>query len=176
MSIAQKVIRFAHIAHSGQVRKYTNLIPYIQHPLAVASLIRENVEFLSNTMIHAAILHDTVEDTEVTLDDIELFFGPVVKGLVYWVTDKSKPEDGNRAARKAIDRAHIACAPGRAQTIKLADLIDNAGSIQKYDSDFAKVYMMEKKLLLPLLTKGDSLLWDKANEIVANYYNKLNQD
>lgn len=136
----------------------------------MASLIETATINFTQSMIHAALLHDTVEDTEVTLEDVELFFGADVRNIVYWLTDKSKPEDGNRATRKSIDREHIACAPGYAQTVKLADLIDNSSSIERYDPDFAKVYMKEKKLLLPMLKDGDSLLWDKANEIVERYY------
>jgi len=56
----------------------------------------------------AAWLHDTVEDTPCTLDDVRNMCGEEVAVLVEMLTDTSKPEDGNRAARKAIDREHTA--------------------------------------------------------------------
>jgi (p)ppGpp synthase/HD superfamily hydrolase len=117
-------------------------------------------------MVAAAFLHDTVEDTGVTMETIEREFGPEVAEIVFFLTDASRPEHGNRAARKAIDRAHIAKADARAQTIKLADLISNCSSIVKYDPEFAKVYLEEKRLLLEVLTKGDKILLDRARKIV----------
>ena len=64
--------------------------------------------------------------------------------LVDDLTDVSKPQDGNRATRKELDRQHTAKASPDAKTIKLADLISNSRSIMKDDPNFAKVYMKEK--------------------------------
>ena len=116
-------------------------------------------------MLAAAWLHDTVEDTKVPMQLIEQEFGSEVADLVYWLTDKSTREDGNRAARKAIDHLHIAQASPAAKTIKLADLLDNTASIIERDPDFAEVYMAEKAELLKVLTEGDKTLWDRANII-----------
>ena len=152
---------FATAAHAAvkQRRKYTGA-PYIVHPAAVVEIVRSVPH--TPEMIAAAWLHDVVEDTGVTLDDIKSEFGPAVAELVFWLTDKSKPEDGNRAVRKAIDRAHSASAPPDAQTIKLADLIENTFTINAYDPDFAKVYLVEKKALLEVMTKGDEGLYRRA--------------
>ena len=97
---------YAEKAHMGQVRKYTGE-PYIVHPSAVAELLRLNYKDTTEEMYMAALLHDTVEDTEATHEEIEKFFGKEVSDLVRGLTDISKPEDGNRATRKAIDRDHI---------------------------------------------------------------------
>ena len=120
-------------------------------------------------MVCAAILHDTVEDTKVTNEDIIKEFGDGIADLVYWLTDVSKPADGNRAQRKELDRMHADCAPADAQTIKLADLIDNSKSILEHDPKFAKVYMAEKELLLDVLHKGSPTLMVKARAIVSDY-------
>jgi len=157
---------FAMKAHAGQVRKYTNE-PYWKHPAAV-SLLVFNAGGDEN-MIIAALLHDTLEDTATTYDDIVREFGTDVADLVLEVTDVSKPEDGNRAVRKALDREHLAQATPRAQTIKLADLIHNSASIVELDPGFAKVYMPEKAALLEVLTKGDATLYAKAKQIVEEY-------
>ena len=102
--------RFADDAHSsiGQLRKYTHT-PYIVHPLAVAA----TVATVKHTpeQLAAALLHDVVEDTPVGIDEIGERFGPVVREYVWFLTDVSRPEDGNRARRKALDRAHIAKGP-----------------------------------------------------------------
>lgn len=151
--------RFATNAHAGQLRKYAG-IPYIEHPIAVAEIVRSVPH--SDEMIAAALLHDVVEDTAVTIEHIFENFGPNVARLVEWLTDVSKPEDGNRAARKALDREHIAKAPPEAKTIKLADLIDNTSTIKERDPDFWKVYRLEKLALLKVLKAGDPTLWARA--------------
>ena len=83
------------------------------------------------------------------------------------LTDVSKLEDGNRATRKSLDRAHIANASPDAMTIKLADLISNTASIMEYDANFAKVYLKEKKLLLEVLTKGNDELMKIAKDKIT---------
>src|SRR5688572_2066454 len=90
---------FAERAHAaiGQRRKYTGE-PYIVHPIAVAELVRSVPH--TPEMIAAALLHDVVEDTPVTLAQIEAEFGPVVADLVDWLTDVSRPADGKRQVRK----------------------------------------------------------------------------
>ena len=120
-------------------------------------------------MIAADWLHDTVEDTPTTIEDIKMQFGIKIAELVSDLTDVSKPEDGNRKIRKTLDRLHLAKASPMAKTIKLADLIDNAESITQYDPKFAKVYMHEKKLLLEVLRESDPKLHARASEIVRRY-------
>lgn len=123
-------------------------------------------------MIAAAWLHDVVEDTNTTLDEIRECFGDVVHDLVESLTDVSKPEDGNRARRKMLDREHIARASAEAKTVKLADLIDNTQSIVERDPDFAKVYMTEKLRLLFYLREGDEKLYNFAFAQVARFFAK----
>jgi (p)ppGpp synthase/HD superfamily hydrolase len=166
MELVEKARVFATAAHASaaQLRKYTNE-PYIVHPREVARIVGTVPH--SYEMLAAAWLHDVVEDTGVTLEVIREEFGNDVATLVGWLTDVSRPEQGNRATRKAIDRAHTAMAPADAQTIKLADLISNCTSIVEHDATFAKTYLEEKRLLLEVLTKGDRELWKHANEIVS---------
>ena len=167
MTIVEKARIFATAAHGAvaQLRKYTNE-PYIVHPAEVASII-DRVEGASAEMVAAAWLHDVVEDTGVTNETIRAEFGAEVAELVGWLTDVSRPEQGNRAIRKAIDRAHSAMAPAEAQTVKLADLISNSRSIMQHDPEFAKTYLEEKRMLLEVMTKGDAVLMARAREHVG---------
>ena len=158
--LEEKALDFATRAHKEQVRKYTEE-PYINHPAAVAEILRKSGA--RPEVIAAGYLHDVVEDCDVSLEEIEAEFGPDVAKLVDEVTDKSRPEDGNRATRKAIDRDSLAKASPEGQTIKLADLIDNTSSIVERDPNFAKVYLAEKRDLLEVLTKGDRRLWQRAS-------------
>ena len=167
MNNVEKARVFATAAHAavGQVRKYT-FEPYIVHPAEVVSIVATVPH--TNEMLAAAWLHDTVEDTGVSIVDIQVEFGNEVASLVGWLTDVSKPEDGNRDVRKAIDREHIAMAYADAQTVKLADLIANSRSILAHDPAFAKVYLEEKRMLLEVLTRGDATLMAQARRIVGS--------
>lgn len=158
---------YAEYHHRNQVRKYTNE-PYINHPKNVVKIVSEVIH--TETMIKAAWLHDIVEDTNITLADIDSIFGLDVAMIVEELTDISKPSDGNRIVRKLIDRVHTSNASPAAKTIKLADLIDNSKSIIQYDTKFAMVYMAEKKLLLEVLQDGNEELYDQCLAIVNNYY------
>lgn len=83
--------------------------------------------------------------------------------MVDMLTDVSRPEDGNRAARKKLDREHLAKATPEVKTIKLADLIHNTESIVAHDPKFAEVYLEEKRALLSVLKDCTSpILWAKA--------------
>jgi len=166
MDIVERARIFATAAHAAvaQLRKYT-MEPYIVHPAEVVSIVA-TVDHTPE-MLAAAWLHDVVEDTGVTIEVIRAEFGEKVADLVGWLTDVSRPEQGNRATRKAIDRAHTAMAPAEAQTIKLADLISNTKTIVKHDANFARVYLEEKRLLLEVLTKGDASLRDQAGKNIG---------
>ena len=166
-NLVQKAKEFATCAHEGHVRKYTG-VPYIVHPIEVMEIVRTVKH--DDTMLAAALLHDVVEDTDCTLDDIRAEFGDDVASLVADLTDVSKLEDGNRETRKAKDREHSAGASPAAQTVKLADLISNSVDIIKNDPSFAKIYMVEKFLLLGVLTNGDSILFERAIKLVEGYY------
>ena len=168
MTREEQAIVYATIAHAGQIRKYTGE-PYIYHPIAVANVIRDVPH--DEDMIVAAILHDVVEDTDRTFEEIAKIWGGEVCDLVYWLTDISTPKCGNRKERKLLDRNHIKNAPVKAKTIKLADLINNTESITTHDKDFARVYMKEKRLLLDdALKEGCPILWQNADAIVKKYY------
>jgi (p)ppGpp synthase/HD superfamily hydrolase len=142
-ALVKKALNFATEAHAGQVRKYTGN-PYIVHPIEVMNIVQTVVH--DDEMLAAALLHDVVEDTEHTIEDI--------------------CEDGNRKFRKAMDREHSAKSSPRAQTVKLADLISNSADIMKNDPKFAKVYLEEKRLLLEVLVFGDKSLYARAETFV----------
>lgn len=174
MTLSMRAKKFATDAHAAinQVRKYTGQ-PYIVHPEEVVGIIT-NLASRPPTeeMLAAAWLHDVVEDTPHTIEEIKQLFGPKVAQYVEELTDVSRPEHGVRATRKAIDRAHTALASPEAKTIKLADLISNTVSIAEHDPGFALVYMAEKELLLGVLKQGDPELLSLARFIVGKYRNE----
>ncbi len=151
-------------------RKYNNE-PYHVHLSAVAKLVASVTD--DEEMVAAAWLHDTVEDTQATLEDVEAEFGVQVSELVEELTDVSKPGDGNRVRRKQIDRMHLAQASKRAKTVKLADLIDNCKDITRHDPRFAQVYLTEMNSLLDVLQGGNEQLYRRAEKIHASSVEKL---
>ena len=167
MDVVHKAQVFAIAAHAavGQKRKYTGE-PYIVHPAEVASIVA-GVEGATSDMVAAAWLHDVVEDTGCTFTDIHMNFGIDIATLVGWLTDVSRPEDGNRAHRKARDREHTAAAPAAAQTIKLADFISNSRSIMAHDPAFARTYLEEKRMALAVMTRGDAGLHAEASRYIG---------
>lgn len=159
MTIVLDACAFATRMHAGQQRKYTGE-PYVLHCLEVARIVAEVGG--SATMIAAALLHDVVEDTEASIEDVRARFGEEVAQGVACLTDVSRPEDGNRAIRKAMDREHLAMAPAEMKTVKLADVISNTRSIVDHGDGFARVYLGEMRELLEVLTEGNPELWQRA--------------
>ena len=164
--LIEKAFEFASEKHKEQKRKYTNE-PYIVHPVNVAKIIEEafsstpelyiysdklNMRFITKA---CALLHDTVEDTDTTFNEIEETFGIHIRNILYYVTNISKQSDGNRKIRKEIDMVHNLEGPLESIMIKLADIIDNCDGIMKRDSSFGKKYLIEKQqFLLNLVSKG----------------------
>ena len=159
MDIIAKAEKFAQEAHKDHKRKYTG-DPYYIHLDEVRNIVKQAGGTVEQQA--AALLHDTVEDTNTTPMDITREFGPKIAKLVVELTDVSKPEDGNRKTRKAIDRDKLAGVSAEAQTVKYADLISNGKDIAQNDPKFAKVYHAEKADLLRVMTKGNQNLRKQA--------------
>lgn len=157
-------------ARINQLRKYTGQ-PYDVHLKAVAEIVAAAGG--DPAQVAAAWLHDTVEDTPATFEDLEREFGADVAQLVKELTDVSRPGDGGRAVRKAIDRAHTAGASARAKTVKLADVIDNCEDICRHDEKFARVYVAEASALLDVLAEGDARLHAQAAQVIAACKDRL---
>jgi (p)ppGpp synthase/HD superfamily hydrolase len=157
-----KADAFAEIAHDGQKRKYTGE-PYITHPREVARLIQDfcvvdvSADDLE-AMTAAALLHDVVEDCGIEMQEIFDRFGSYVATIVDGLTDESKPSDGNRAARKAIDLAKMVRQLKVTQMVKCGDFISNSRSIVLHDPGFAVRYLDEKTTFLKAMTHSKGTL------------------
>ena len=119
-------LRLAAEKHRDQRRKGADASPYINHPIEVADLLATVGGVRDVAVLAAAILHDTIEDTETTPEELEAAFGRRVRSLVAEVTDdKSLP----KAERKKIQRDHAPHLSQDAKQIKLADKISNVREI-----------------------------------------------
>lgn len=138
----ERAVEFAKTAHEGQFRKTGE--PYIVHPLAVKKILEE--WGMDEDTVIAGILHDTVEDTEVTLDDIRNEFGESVAFLVDGVTKLSTARTGMRdidtylpATRDNFLRLMIALGDDiRVLIIKLADRLHNLRTLSALPPDKQK--------------------------------------
>lgn len=122
-------LKFAYELHEGQYRKSGE--PYIAHPVAVADLLRDLGG--SATMIAAGFLHDVVEDTEVTIEEIEQKFGHEVRQLVEGVTKLSKINFTSKTESQAENfrRMFLSMAQDiRVIVVKLADRLHNMRTLQ----------------------------------------------
>ena len=137
------------------------------HRKSVAQLISSVSQ--DETMIAAAWLHDMVEDTRVTLDDIERQFGAAVARIVGELTPVSLPGHGTRAARIAVDRQHFASVSAAAKTVKIADLIDTCRDLHKKDPESLGRYAAEAQELAQVLEGGDTRLLDKLKRDLQQY-------
>ena len=126
---AQRILaaaRFAAEKHASQKRKGQAAEPYINHLIEVAELVAASSPALDTNLVVAAFLHDTIEDTGVTAQELERRFGSDVAALVLEATDdKSLPEE----TRKALQVENAPYKSERAQTLKLADKISNLRSL-----------------------------------------------
>lgn len=174
--ILNKVTTFADIAHDNQRRRYTQ-DRYIVHPARVMEICKEYTDDI--TVLAAALLHDVLEDTPVTKEQIKAFLLTLMSEeeaiktvqLVEELTDifiKEKYPKWNRKKRKRKEAERLEKASAEAQTIKYADIMDNAPEIATKDPDFAKVFLPEYRALLKKITKGNPSLYKKAQELVNN--------
>lgn len=154
-SVFLAAAEFAHNHHHavGQTREASGQ-PYIVHPLEVASLVyamgvefKYPPEWLSVAVV-AALLHDTIEDTQCTYNQIEAQFGAVVRDTVFWLTDVVEKKHGNRRVRKELERVRLTAAPGRVKFVKCCDIIANARTVLGDKPESAMLFLTEKTALL----------------------------
>lgn len=125
VDIITKAFNFAHAAHKGVKRRSGE--PYILHPLAVARIVLNEIG-LGSTSICSALLHDVVEDTDYTVEDIENIFGPKIAQIVDGLTKISGGVFGERASEQAENFRKLLLTMSddiRVILIKIADRLHN---------------------------------------------------
>lgn len=121
-----KAVAFASEKHRNQRRKDAEASPYINHPIALANVLANEGGIADVTVLVAAILHDTIEDTETTADELTVLFGSEVTWVVLEVTDDKSLEKHVRKQRQVDHAPHLSTA---AKLVKLADKICNLRDI-----------------------------------------------
>lgn len=130
MEDVMKAADFAARKHKDQRRKNKSATPYINHPIGVANILTSEGKITDPIVIQAALLHDTVEDTDTTIEEIGDVFGDKIKQIVAEVTDdKALPKQTRKQVQ--IDTAHKKSP--EAKLVKLADKLYNLRDLDSVD-------------------------------------------
>lgn len=125
-SLFIKAVAFAAEKHRNQRRRDANASPYINHPIALTNVLANEGEIENTAVLCAAVLHDTIEDTETTVEELESQFGRHVTSIVLEVTDDKSLE---KHVRKQLQIEHAVHITEEAKLVKLADKICNLRDI-----------------------------------------------
>ncbi|XP_078667078.1 guanosine-3',5'-bis(diphosphate) 3'-pyrophosphohydrolase MESH1-like [Branchiostoma floridae x Branchiostoma belcheri] len=121
-------MNFAAVKHKNQRRKDPDKTPYINHPIGVAYILMKEGGITDVQVLQAALLHDTVEDTETSFEEIEELFGAEVRGIVAEVTDdKTLP----KMERKRLQVVNAPKKSHKAKLVKLADKLYNLRDLER---------------------------------------------
>ena len=138
LALLLKALAFAAHKHRDQRRKDAEASPYINHPIALADVLVNEGGVTDVEVLCAALLHDTVEDTDTTHEELANAFGSRVARIVAEVTDD---KDLAKEERKRLQIEHAARLSTEAKLVKLADKICNVRDVAKHPPahwDFAR--------------------------------------
>jgi (p)ppGpp synthase/HD superfamily hydrolase len=127
-AILLKAIEFASRKHSTQRRKDEEASPYINHPIAVTHLLADTGGVTDLVTLMAAVLHDTIEDTETTPTELDEHFGQTVRKVVEEMTDDKTLD---KPVRKQLQIENAPRLSRRAKAVKLADKIANVRDVME---------------------------------------------
>ncbi|CAF2073831.1 unnamed protein product [Rotaria magnacalcarata] len=157
-------IQFAAYKHRFQKRKDPDQTPYINHPIGVAHILSNEVGVNDFDILAAALLHDTIEDTQTTFDELQQEFGPRIAGIVAELTDdKNLP----KAERKRLQIANADKLSSDAVIVRLADKIYNLRDLNRctpvgWSAERVKEYFEWSSKIVPQLfghnTQLDTIL------------------
>ncbi|MFD8085258.1 RelA/SpoT family protein [Kitasatospora sp. NPDC059722] len=165
LGLLARAYRLAEASHRGQKRKSGE--PYITHPLAVTMILAQLGA--GTTTLVASLLHDTVEDTELTLDQVSAGFGPEVAYLVDGVTKLEKVDFGAAAEAETFRKMLVATGDDvRVMVIKLADRLHNMRTIRHMKpASQVRIAKVTRDVLIPLAERlGIQVLKAELEDIV----------
>ncbi len=139
-ALVEQAREFAATKHHGRTRRYSKE-PYLTHLDRVVAILQEH-GFDHPVMLAAAFLHDTIEKTPTTYQELINKFGPEVTELVFWMTDV---EEGKEQEKNLLSCWRLARAPIAAKLIKLADVLDNIPHVMSYDRKKGEKFREEKR-------------------------------
>jgi len=166
-----KALTYAVLKYEPLKRKFSK-IPYVVHPLRVAMILKAAGfnEFINSDLMIAALLHDLIEDTNITLEEIEKEFNAKVAMIV---KELSKPEQAN----KEEWLKNLKSVSNEAKIIKMADRIDNLMDMNNdnFTSEKLKSYAEQGRIILETCGDTHSELAGKLKEIIEQCLNTTSQ-
>ena len=169
MSLVLKAAAFAAHKHRDQRRKDVKATPYINHPLALAQTLCEEGAVDDSVILAAALLHDTIEDTETSYDELRGQFGARIADIVAEVTDTKFL---GKQSRKRLQLSKAGRASAAAQQVKIADKLCNLRDIlasppakwserRKHEYfDWAKAVVEQVRSANPRLARKFDAVWE----------------
>ena len=158
-------------ANGGHQRIAAHRNPRLQsqelHLKSVAQIVASVTQ--DEETIAAAWLHDIVEDTSVTIDDVDRMFGATVAKIVAELSGAVRPGRLNRAARSAFQKNHFAGVSAEAKTVKIADLIDTTRDLNKNDPASLSEYLAQASELAQILDGGDTRLLSRLKRDLTRF-------
>ena len=169
ISALLEATRFAAEMHREQRRKDAEASPYINHPITVAEILTNVGGVTDITALQAALLHDTIEDTEATEHDLRDRFGDEVTNLVLEVTDDKELA---KAERKRLQVEHAPSISAKAKMIKMSDKIANVTDITNvppahWDTARRLAYFDWAEAVVAGCRDANHALADRFDELVA---------
>ena len=169
--ITNKALEFARKKHKGQMRKNNTPVEYITHPINVANLVKKYANNKENIddLVSSAYLHDTLEDTNTTYEELICNFGNIISNLVKELTnnDVLKKEMG-KTKYLSMKMANMS---ENALIIKLCDRLDNVSSLYDTNKAFIDKYLRETISILNYIINNRNL-----NTIHLNIINDINKE
>lgn len=169
--ITNKALEFAREKHKGQIRKNNTPVEYITHPINVANLVKKYANNAVNIddLVSSAYLHDTLEDTNTTYEELICNFGNIISNLVKELTnnDVLKKEMG-KTKYLSMKMANMS---EDALIIKLCDRLDNVSSLYDTNKAFIDKYLRETISILNYIINSGNL-----NTIHLNIINDINKE
>ena len=169
--ITNKALEFAREKHKGQMRKNNTPVEYITHPINVANLVKKYANNAENIddLVSSAYLHDTLEDTNTTYEELICNFGNLISNLVKELTN-------NDVLKKEIGKTKYLSMKMKSMSedaliIKLCDRLDNVSSLYDTNKAFIDKYLRETISILNYIINNRNL-----NTIHLNIINDINKE
>jgi guanosine-3',5'-bis(diphosphate) 3'-pyrophosphohydrolase len=162
-------VSFATRAHQHQVRK-DQRTPYVSHPFRVCLILRLIFGIEDPRILTAAILHDTLEDTQTDFDDLEEQFG---REVAFWAAALSKDKRRPEKEREEAYVAQLAAAPWQVKVCKIADLFDNMLDARQLSSSQTKKAFQKFHRYLEALGDNPPDEIRPAYDLVKHLYTEL---
>ena len=169
LTLNAKAFSIGAHAGIGQVRRHDNT-SYWKHPERVVRILVD-AGITDEIVLAAAYLHDTLEDTKVTVSDLQAVFPAEVVKLVLELTDVYQDKRfGNRKLRKEMESQRLWSISVNAQNVKIADFLDNWSTISVNEPKFAETFAREKRMIITGFKPAvNSKLFNRANKEIETF-------